>query len=312
METRRFAEYDVSRLMLGTVQFGMPYGVANRTGQPDLQQVREILRVALDGGVNCFDTAAAYGTSEDVLGSALRELGVLDKVMVVTKVRALTQDELETPARAEEAITASVAASRRRLQLDCLPLVLFHREADARYLHVLQNLKEKGWLRHAGVSCDNAPGPAVEFAANPDVAAMQIPANILDRRHADSGAFRAASETGTAVFIRSVFLQGVIVMPEARIPQHLRDILPVRRRLAELAGDAGIDLAELAVRYMLGQSGVTCVLAGVETVEQIQENVVLFDKGPLPPDVQDAVEAAVPTLPAPLMTPATWPEAEAS
>ena len=58
----------LSRLMLGTVQFGQPYGVANRTGQPTATEVREIVAAAIDGGVNCFDTAAAYGTSEQVLG----------------------------------------------------------------------------------------------------------------------------------------------------------------------------------------------------------------------------------------------------
>ena len=56
-----------SRLMLGTVQFGLSYGVANRVGQPDYQDVVEIVAAALEGGVNAFDTAAAYGTSEEVL-----------------------------------------------------------------------------------------------------------------------------------------------------------------------------------------------------------------------------------------------------
>ncbi|MFP6678012.1 MAG: aldo/keto reductase, partial [Pirellulaceae bacterium] len=64
----------LSRLTLGTVQFGLPYGVANRGGQTSYSDVVKILRVCLDGGVNCFDTAADYGTSEEVLGRALREL----------------------------------------------------------------------------------------------------------------------------------------------------------------------------------------------------------------------------------------------
>jgi aryl-alcohol dehydrogenase-like predicted oxidoreductase len=66
MQTEPFAGYQISPLMLGTVQFGLPYGVANRTGQPAYGEVRAILAAALDGGVTCFDTAATYGASEEV------------------------------------------------------------------------------------------------------------------------------------------------------------------------------------------------------------------------------------------------------
>ena len=93
MQTRAWKEYHLSRLMLGTVQFGLPYGVANRTGQPSYAEVRAIMTAAIDGGVNCFDTAAAYGGSEEVLGRALQELGAADRVVVVTKVRSLTPAE---------------------------------------------------------------------------------------------------------------------------------------------------------------------------------------------------------------------------
>ncbi len=89
MQTIPWHEWHLSRLMLGTVQFGMPYGVANRTGQPDAARVREILTVAADGGVNCLDTAALYGSSEETLGRALAELGLAGKMTVVTKTVAL-------------------------------------------------------------------------------------------------------------------------------------------------------------------------------------------------------------------------------
>ena len=151
--------------MLGTVQFGMPYGVANRTGQPTYRDVLAIVAAAVEGGINCFDTAAAYGTSEEVLGRALHELRIADRVVVVTKVRPLRGAELADGVLASRAIEQSVADSRRRLQLDCLPVVLFHREADAAYSEVLDRLQAQGWLRYAGVSCDNRPGPASTFVA---------------------------------------------------------------------------------------------------------------------------------------------------
>lgn len=300
-------DYRLSRLMLGTAQFGKPYGVANRAGQLGMAEVRAIVAAALEGGVNCFDTAADYGPSEDLLGRALAELGAAESAVVVTKIEPLGDEARASPAAAAEAIERSVEASRRRLRMDCLPVVLFHREADAAHGDVLRRLAERGWLRQAGVSCENRPGPAAEIVSDGRFAAVQLPGNVLDRRQRRSGVLASAAERGVAVFLRSVYLQGLLVMPEAEIPAALQAIAPVRRRLETIAGEAGLSIAELALRAMLSEECVTCILTGVETVEQVRENLQMFDRGPLPGDLLAAVEAAVPELPEALITPALWP-----
>ncbi|MBC8113282.1 MAG: aldo/keto reductase [Candidatus Saccharimonas sp.] len=307
MITTTWNDYRLSRLMLGTVQFGMPYGVANRTGQPEYRDVLAIVAAAVEGGVNCFDTAAAYGTSEEVLGRALHELGVADQVVIVTKIRPLSPAELSDSTLASRAIEQSVADSRRRLRLDCLPVVLFHREPDAVHRNVLDELQANGWVRHVGVSCDNRPGPAAEFVAGGNMSALQLPGNVLDQRHQRSGIFREAASQGVAVFLRSVYLQGLLVMPEHDIPPELRDVVPVRRKLELLAGEAGLSLAELALRYMLSQGGIMCVITGVETVAQVRDNLAIFDRGPLPTDLLAAIDAVSIELPETTITPSLWP-----
>jgi aryl-alcohol dehydrogenase-like predicted oxidoreductase len=307
MMTSTWRGQQLSRFMLGTVQFGMPYGVANRAGQPSDCDVLNIVSAAIDGGVNCFDTAATYGTSEEVLGRALQELGVTDKVTVVTKVRPLTPAELSDTKLAASAIEQSIENSRRRLRLDSLPVVLFHREMDAVHLPVLAELRAKGRLRHFGVSCDNRPGPAAEFLATGNVSALQIPGNVLDHRHQDSGIFRTAAARDVAVFARSVYIQGLLLLPEAEIPPALRDVIPVRRQLTALAAEAGMSLAELALRYMLSINEITCVLIGMETVKQVHDNLTMFQRGPLPSDLFAAVTAISPELPEIVTTPSLWP-----
>lgn len=292
--------------MLGTVQFGMPYGVANRTGQPSYHDVRDIVAAAVEGGVTCFDTAAAYGTSEEVLGKVVRELDIADQTTIVTKIRPLTVAEQSDAELAAAAIEQSIDDSRRRLQLDTLPIVLFHREPDALHRDVLQELRSRGWIEHIGVSCDNWPGPAAEFAAASDLSALQIPCNLLDRRHRDGGSLTSAAKHEVAVFIRSVYLQGLLLMPEHEIPERLQDVIPVRRQFTTLAQDAGMDLTELAVRYMLSQPEVTCVLTGVETLGQIQTNLQIFDRGPLPLDLLRMIEAVAVDLPEHVVTPSQW------
>jgi hypothetical protein len=110
-----------------------------------------------------------------------------------------------------------------------------------------------------------------------------------------------------AVFIRSVYLQGLAVMAEADIPPPLQPIIPLRRQLAAIAAAAGMDLGELAVRYMLSQDGVTCVLTGVETVEQVRENVARFGRGLLDLAMLTAIQSVVMELPEFLITPGQWP-----
>lgn len=296
----------LSRMMLGTVQFGMEYGIANRSGKPDYDEVLEILKTAVDGGVNSLDTAAAYGTSEEVLGRALKQLGLSERLFVVTKVRPLTPEELANPDLAEAAIDASVNESRRRLQLDLLPGVLFHREEDAAYGEVLIGLRQRGLLEHAGVSCNNFPGPATKFVESGLVTALQIPGNILDRRHQKSGIFAQAASHGIALFLRSVYLQGLLVMSESDIPPHLTGIVPFRRKLDEFGKQAGILPAELALRYMLAQPGVISILTGVESVSQVRENLRLFKRGPLSEDLVAAIDSISLEPDDFLITPGKW------
>jgi aryl-alcohol dehydrogenase-like predicted oxidoreductase len=81
-------EESISRIILGTAQLGMDYGIANRVGQPDQRTATAIIESAWRHGIRHFDTAQAYGASERVLGQALRDLGVSDQAHVASKLSA--------------------------------------------------------------------------------------------------------------------------------------------------------------------------------------------------------------------------------
>jgi aryl-alcohol dehydrogenase-like predicted oxidoreductase len=300
-ETRNTRASALSRLALGTVQFGLPYGVANRDGQPSYEVVRDILACAIEGGVTVLDTAAGYGESEAVLGRALADLGFSEKVTVVTKIAALAPDL--SPARADALVEASVNNSLRQLHLDHLDLCLFHREQDFSYADSLIRLRERGLVRRIG-SSTTTPTATREIVVSGLAEAVQFPASVLDRRFLPSGA--KAHARGMAVFARSVYLQGLLFLDDATTPEDLRGVAPVRRRLAELARHSGMPIAELALRFALGRQEIDAVLVGVDSVAQMRENLALFAKGPLPPDLASEVEAAVPLLPDAILDPWRW------
>ena len=303
MRQSTFADLKLSQLMLGTVQFGLPYGIANKSGQPSYEESRDILAAAYEGGVNCLDTAAGYGESEEVVGRALAELGLREEFVVVTKVPSVPPGL--APVRVDEFVEASVRRSLQRLQLGVLPICLFHQEKDGRYLESLFKVKAKGLVQHVGVS-GLTPEGALELANADGCEALQIPTSILDQTFLQAGVFNVAQQRRVAVFVRSVFLQGLLMMRDEEILPELAAAVPVLARLRVLAREAGLTMQELALRYVLGLSGVTCVLTGVDSLMQMRENIRLFEAGPLAPELMRAVENAVPELPENITRPYLW------
>lgn len=303
MQNNTFADLQLSQLMLGTVQFGLKYGIANKSGQPSYEESRDIIAAAYEGGVNCLDTAAGYGSSEEVVGQVLEELGLSDKFVVVTKIMSLPDDLPSN--RVDDFVERSVLNSLHRLRLKVLPICLFHKEGDFRYMESLIKIKDKGLAQHIGVSGNN-PAQAIEIVTSGQAEAVQLPANLLDHRFTTTGVFEAAKERGVSTFVRSVFLQGLLMMRDEDVIPELSPVLPTLRQLRHIAQQADLTMQELAVRYVLGIEGVTCILTGVESIEQARQNIRLFDSGPLPPDLMRAVTDAVPELPENIIKPYMW------
>lgn len=303
-------DLDFSRLAVGTVQFGLPYGVANRTGQPSFKKVCEILACAAEHGATTLDTSATYGESESVLGRALREVGALDRVTIVSKVRHLkTMEQEHTPENIERWIRDSVLSSLERLGIDSLPVCLFHDTVDVAHMDVLLALKREGLVQYAGASVVK-PDQMEMVLSTPGVDAIQVQMNMLDQRIQRSGDLARAAEAGIAVFVRSIYLQGLLVMPLDDIMPALHRVVPVRQAFQGIAGDAGLTMPEMALRYGLSLPGVTSVLTGVETVEQMEANAKIAACGPLPPEVVQAIDGVVPDLSDTIiLSPWLWPGA---
>jgi len=295
----------LSRLTLGTVQFGLPYGIANRSGQPSYETARDIIACAYEGGVNCLDTAAAYGESEAVIGRALAELGLAERMRVVTKVPPIPK-ELTGPA-VDRFVETAVRKSLAALRLKKLFICLFHREEDAGHIGALVKLQGQGLIEQIGVSTYRTPitaGILTEGRAQ----AIQIPTNILDQRFIRSGVLNQARQQGVTVFVRSVYLQGLLLMSPEGMDPFFAPMVELHPKLAEWAQAAEMSLAELAVRFVLSLDGVSSLVLGMETVDQMRENLRLCSRPPLPPDLVREILNGIPDLPERLLMPPFWPK----
>ena len=213
MECRPFADMSLSVLMLGTVQFGLSYGIANRTGQPSYETVRSIIALGHEHGVNGLDTAAVYGSSEEVIGKALAELGIADRMVVATKITQMA-DEGVSRQDADAIVESSVARSLRNLRVERIPICLFHRERDfLLYAESLLRLRDKGMVGHVGSSV-NTPATALEIVRSGLAEAVQKPSSVLDGRFIRLGIPGQVAARGVALFARSIYLQGLLLMRE--------------------------------------------------------------------------------------------------
>lgn len=262
-----------SKLMLGTVQFGMDYGVANTSGKPSFETVKAILKEAYDGGINALDTAPEYGDSEEVIGKALKELGLSEEFQTVTKI-----PEVPENCDAEKFIEDSLKNSLKRLRQEVISGALLHVESDSKYLDILKTMKKKGFIRNAGISLNTQAHKEDGETAD----CLQIPCSILDHR------FDSCFDRGSRhCFVRGAYLQGMLLMPREKV--FVKEVLAKREQLEKL----GIPMAELALRYLFAKPGSKSILTGVETLEQLRENLRIARMEPLPPDCLSEIDKIV-------------------
>lgn len=290
--------------MLGTVQFGLSYGVANRAGAPAFSEICAMLEEAAAAGINCLDTAAAYGKSEEVLGRALSEIGLRESFYIVSKTPPI---EAGLPAgKVAAEIRSSVERSLRRLKVDWLPLILLHRDDDPSYLDALALCQQAGLIGKCGVSMGTTEHAAA-FLENPALGGLQVPANVLDRRFTRGGVNKTAKEKGALVFARSCYLQGLLLMDDASTPPHLEPVIPARAFFRKLAADHGLPLNHLLARAMMSRDDIDSVVMGMETRTQLRENLPLLNQPPLAAEIVAQLEAFEADLPDWLIEPWKWP-----
>ncbi len=291
------------KLGLGTVQFGLAYGVTNARGQVAAADARAIVGAALAAGIDLFDTAAAYGDSERALGDAL---GARSDVRIVSKLPPLAADRIGV-AEIEE-YRAALQRSLAQLRRPSIYGLLLHRPDDLlkpgaeRLVALLADLKSAGTVARIGIS---AYDPAqIELALDRlPLDAVQVPVNLLDQRLLQDGTLDRLKHRRVEVHARSVFLQGALLAEPSSLPGHFA---PHRERLSAVgraAERAGLSRLALCLRFVLDQAMVDRVIVGVTGVAELQQILAAAaDPTPLPDGL-----AALASDDLHLVNPALWP-----
>jgi len=301
-----------AELVVGSVQLGLPYGIANRTGKPARATALRLVKRAADAGVAVFDTARAYGDAEDRLGEALEGRSV----RTITKLSPLSElppDASSEAARAavESSIEHSLAALRRS-RLDC---VLLHRASHLTACRgaIWDRLKryvDAGTIASLGVSVQS-PSEARQALADSSVAHLQLPFNLLDRRWHEAGVVTQIRARPTVtVHARSVFLQGVLCADDISVWPAVPGCDPISISIwlnDWVHACERKNAADLCLAYVRAQDWIDGVVVGMETEAQLEANLSLAVRAPLRADQCAKIDASRPAVPEQLLNPAHWP-----
>ncbi|HKW16139.1 MAG TPA: aldo/keto reductase [Terriglobales bacterium] len=296
--------------VLGTAQLGLKYGRVNDRGKPTRQEALQIVRHAINRGVFTFDTARAYGDSEEVIGEAAAE-GSCANPRIVTKLDLSGLSEVESASEVLRRVDESIESSCQALRADKLQTVLLHnwvhfRNWGGAAWERLVEHRNQGTIERLGASIYE-PAEALDALQCPDIKHLQIPLNILDRRWSEVIRTASRDRCDVVVHARSVLLQGILAHGAERWPAvkgfESRDcILSLHALTAKFDR---VSIADLCFAYVksLPLNG---MVVGCETLEQLDQNLCLFLRPGLTPKQTEEVEQAFPTAPVELLNPAKW------
>jgi aryl-alcohol dehydrogenase-like predicted oxidoreductase len=267
------------KIALGTVQFGIDYGINSENGQVQPEEVRSILNFAHSQNIDLLDTAPAYGNSEKALGVAN-----VQNFKVVTKTRHFNNAEISNSDIG--LLKKDFSCSLTDLRQKSFYGVLIHNASDLLkpgaeklYDH-LQELKQAEKIEKIGVSVYDY-SQLQSILDNFDIDLVQLPFNILDRRMIDSGMLSTLRSKGVEVHARSVFLQGLLLMTEQSRHEKFNRWSGLWKIWHEWLNDSQITALEATIRYAISIPEISKVLVGVDTKDQLKE-IIVASNGVLP------------------------------
>ncbi len=294
------------KLVLGTVQFGMDYGIQGGK-RPKEKDVEEILSYAADHGIHYFDSASAYGNAEKVVGNYIKHhTDRADQMKMISKLSASALREIPTNAwrhtvlrNAEESINA--------LGIQQLKAYLFHDASciyDQEAVKALASVVDAGLAEKAGVSI-YSPEEAVKALEYGEIRVIQIPYNVFDQRLDQCGFFEKARQRQVEVYARSSLLQGLVMMDPDNLPGRVRFASGYVRKFHRICREYNVSPLRGAVGYVLTHPGIDYVVFGVDNKRQLMEYIAMQEEG-IPMEMKDALRNEFADVEERLVNPVLW------
>lgn len=251
-----------SKIGIGTVQFGLDYGISNTNGKVSQNEANQILQLAKKSTISYIDTARAYGNSEQVLGNFINILG--NQFKIISKVSPSAKNTYE-----------EVNNSLQDLQVEKLYAYLFH-DFDTfvnqpLLWEELNEIKLDGKVEKIGFSLYYPFQLDYLFEQNIDFDILQIPYNLFDRRFEPY--FKKLKSKNVEIHVRSVFLQGLFFMDNQNLSTHFDSVSKKLTDLHVLAQTHKLDKAALPLFFVLSNPNIDITLLGLSSLSDLEKNL---------------------------------------
>ena len=299
----------ISELTLGTAQLGLNYGIANTLRKPSSHIAEMILSEAVKNGITSFDTASVYGNSEKIIGDFFKKNQTFPRT-IITKIPKI-QLNSEKPKFLEiyDKMKSILSNSKNNLYQE-IQVCLLHEPSDmytydGQIVDSLIRLKKEGLVKLIGASV-YSPLEAEDFITFPEFDVIQLPINLFDTRLIQNGMIIRLNESGKIIFARSIFLQGLFFMNINKLPPHLQIAKNALKQLYKISSEFQISIPVLAFNFVREIKEITSIIFGVESVEQLQNNIDLLNFNGLSTDIKQELQKSFSNMPEKLINPTKW------
>jgi|TARA_B110000495_G_C23015999_1_gene601801 aryl-alcohol dehydrogenase-like predicted oxidoreductase len=259
---------NLTKLAIGSAQFGLNYGISNKKGIVQQEEIVSILKVCKETGINSIDTAKGYGHSEEALGMAIQSLKY-SQWNIITKIH-----------RFDSNISNQIkkSASRLTIPINTVLAHSFELFMDKSFQNQLNKNKLNGQIQKFGVSLYTKKEilSVLESKILPDI--IQLPLNILDSKLYKDGIIRKIYNKKIEIHVRSVFLQGLFYLSAKDIKNRFPDAYSTIYRLKKIASKAKVSIAELSLLWVLSLDEIKKIIIGVENSDQLKMHIESFKK----------------------------------
>jgi aryl-alcohol dehydrogenase-like predicted oxidoreductase len=257
------------RLIFGTASLASNYGISNPKNETDKQRAPELIAAAQKIGISNFDTAPVYGDAEILLGKYL-EKKVTNQIDSKISMGDCTSFR---------SIQTSIQLSLDRIEVDHLNILYLHEEealfqtSNPDLIRDLQKLRELGYFKKIGVSIYSIEQLRKINAYFPQIEVIQVPENICDRRLRKSKLVEELADSGTEFVVRSIFLQGLLLMKPADVHAKMSSALPAIESLNKFASQEERSLPDICLAYVMNLKWCSKVIISAYSAQQLNELV---------------------------------------
>ena len=255
-----------NKLILGTAQFGMKYGVNNKVGKIPKKEIVKILNFSKRNNISYFDTASTYGESENKLGNYLKKNNNNFKIITKysSKKKSIIKQFYET----------------RKLTGQIPDIVLAHSYKDyisKDFQETLNHLIKEFKLKKYGASL-YSPNEYFKILKVRVPNIIQVPVNIFDKRFLEKKIISSIKKNRIEVHARSIYLQGLLFVEEKKIYRYFKNIKKIFKKTINLAENENLSLAQLSLLWVYKKKDINKIVLGIDSLSQLNENINLLKK----------------------------------